>query len=400
MQKLENRKAYSIRKRPFGPSGLCYRDQPLHANIAHLLFCRLRTHQWCFLLFNVILFHALLFGADFVEEYLLQSSPTTYTDAQTLDVREKARKLDMSLIKGNVSRFFHISSADACGNSDLFLLAVISSNAENITRREVIRKTWANISQVKGYNLLTLFAIGIPQMQAIQEDINKEFAHHRDIIQGTFLDSSNNVILKTTMIMRWAVTFCPKALFILKSDEETFVNYRSLMEYLLSLKRHAEDLYIGRVYHQVMPIRDPLSKHYMPTSLYSGKYYPDYCSATAYVISQDVARKVFVVSMTTVTPMPEDIYVGICAQKAGVVPIHSSRFSGEKHIRFNRCCYKFIFSSFEMTGEQLARAWEEINDSGQCTMLEMYYGLIKCKALTYLDKLTSHSSTEFVTSSH
>ncbi|XP_067825532.1 uncharacterized protein [Heptranchias perlo] len=350
-----------------------------------LLFFRLRTHQWCFLLFNVILFHALLFGADFVEEYVLQSSPTTYTDAQTLDIRERARKLDMSPVKRNASRFFHISSADACGDGDLFLLVVVSSNAENITRRDIIRRTWANMSEVQGYGLLTLFAIGIPQTQSTQEDINKEFANHRDIIQGTFLDSSKNVILKTIMIMRWVVTFCPKALFILKSDEETFVNYRSLMEYLLSLRRHAEDLYIGRVYHQVMPIRDPLSKYYVPVSLYSEKYYPDYCSTTAFVISQDVARKVFVVSMAMETSMPEDVYVGICAKKAGVVPIHSSRFSGEKHIRFNRCCYKFIFSSFGMTNEELPRAWEEINDSRHCAMLETYYGLITCKALTYLD---------------
>ncbi|XP_072421691.1 beta-1,3-galactosyltransferase 9 [Chiloscyllium punctatum] len=359
-----------------------------------LLFCRLRTHQWCFLLFNVALFHALLFGADIVEEYLLQSSPNTYTDVQTLDIRERARKLDMGQVKGNASRYFRISNTDACSHGNLFLLAFVSSNAGNVTRREVIRKTWANVSQVQGYGLLTLFAIGIPQTQATQEEINKEYADHRDIIQGTFPDSANNAVLKTIMIMRWAVTFCPKALFILKSDEETFVNYRSLVEYLLSLKRHAEDLYIGRVNHQVMPIRDPLNKHHVPISLYSGKYYPDYCSSTAYVISQDVARKVFVASVAMVTSMPEDIYVGICARKAGVVPIHSSRFSGEKHIRFNRCCYKFIFSSFGMKSEELDEAWEEINDSRPCTMLEMYYGLIKCKALTYLDKLTSHDSTE------
>ncbi|XP_069772496.1 beta-1,3-galactosyltransferase 9 [Narcine bancroftii] len=352
-----------------------------------LLFCRLRTHQWCFLLFNVILFHALLFGADFMEEYLLQSSPTTYADAQTLDIRERARKLDMSSFKRNISRFFRIGNTGACGDSDLFLLGVVSSNAENRTRREIIRMTWANVTKVQGYRVMTLFAIGIPQTLAIQDDINKEFATHQDIIQGTFLDSPSNGIHKTIMVMRWVVTFCPKALFILKSDEETFVNYKSLMEYLLGLKRHAEDLYIGRVYHQILPIRDPLSKYYMPVSHYSEKFYPDYCSATALVISQDVARKIFVVSLTMDNSMPEDVYVGICAKKAGVVPIHSSRFSGEKHIRFNRCCYNFIFSSFGMTDEELARAWEEIMDSRNCAMFETYYGLIKCKALTYLDKL-------------
>ncbi|XP_055516075.1 beta-1,3-galactosyltransferase 9 [Leucoraja erinacea] len=353
-----------------------------------LSFCRLRTHQWCFLLFNVVLFHAFLFGADFMEEYLLQSSPTTYTDAQTLDIRERARKLDVSPVRKNISRFFRIGNAGACADRDLFLLAVVSSGAGNRTRRETIRRTWANVTKVDGYHLMTLFAIGIPPKPETQGDIDREFAKHRDIIQGTFLDSPSNGVHKTIMIMRWAVTFCSKALFILKSNEETFVNYKSLMEYLLGLKRHAEDLYIGRVYHQVMPIREPQSKHYMPVSRYSGKFYPDYCSTTAFVISQDVARKIFVVSQAMDTSISEDVFVGICAKKAGVVPIHSSRFSGEKHIRFNRCCYNFIFSSFGLTDEELARAWEEITDSRRCAMLETYYGLVKCKALTYLDKLT------------
>ncbi|KAL7844876.1 hypothetical protein SRHO_G00234150 [Serrasalmus rhombeus] len=57
---------------------------------------RLQTHQWCFLLCNVVLFHALLFGGDVVEEFLLQSSPAAYTDRSVLELRERARKLDLS----------------------------------------------------------------------------------------------------------------------------------------------------------------------------------------------------------------------------------------------------------------------------------------------------------------
>ncbi|XP_007900980.2 beta-1,3-galactosyltransferase 9 [Callorhinchus milii] len=351
-------------------------------------FFRLRTHQCCFLLFNAILFHALLFGADFVEEYLLQSSPNTYTDAQTLDIRERARKLTVGYIKSNASQFFCLSSSGACGHSNIFLLSIISSDVENSSRRDVIRRTWANVTRVRGYSVLTLFALGMPRTPDAQSDIRREFAKHGDLIQGKFLDGPENLTLKTIMIMQWAVTFCPKALFILKSNEESFVNYVSLMGYLLGLRRHAEDLYIGRVQHQDMPNRNPLDANFVPVSQYASQRYPDYCSAAAFVISQDVARKIYVVSADLGSSLPEAVFVGICAKRAGVVPTHSSRFSGNKHIRFNRCCYQFLFSSYGLSDEELGAMWEEISDSRDCSMLETYSGLIKCKALTYLDKLT------------
>ncbi|XP_041095609.1 beta-1,3-galactosyltransferase 9-like [Polyodon spathula] len=357
-----------------------------------LTFCRLRTHQWCFLLFNVLLFHALLFGGDFVEEYLLQSSPGTYTDVKVLELRERARKLDMTTVKSNASKYYTISSPDACSGQDIFLLSMIFSKPDNASRRDEIRKTWANITNVKGFSILTLFVLGASDSKATQATVMDESERHGDIIQGKFTDSYNNLPNKTILAMQWTVTFCPIARFILKSDETMFANYVSLVEYLLSLRRHPEDLYIGRVIHHEMPNRDPQSKDFVPVSQYSEKYYPDYCTGAAFVISQDVARKIYVASTAMKIPVPHDVFVGICAKKAGIAPTHSSRFSGEKHIRYNNCCYKFIFTSLEMKPEELSMIWKDINDGKSCTLFETYYGLVSCKALTYLDKISFFST--------
>ncbi|XP_005987483.1 beta-1,3-galactosyltransferase 9 [Latimeria chalumnae] len=349
-------------------------------------FCRLRTHQWCFILFNVMLFHALLFGADFVEEYLLQSSPATYADAKALEIRETARKLDMTFLKANLSKFYLISNPHLCSGKDVFLLSVVFSNPENKTLRSAIRNTWANITDVNGYSIITIFALGSSESRSIQSDVIRESSSHGDIIQGIFVDSSSNLTLKTIMMMQWTVTFCPMARFVLKADEEMFVNYFSLVDYLLRLRRPPEDLYIGRVIHQEMPNRDPHVKDFVSVRQYQENYYPDYCSGSVFLISQDVARKIYVVSKELRVPVPPDVYVGICTKKAGVVPTHSFRFSGAKHIRYNRCCYKFIFSSSGMTEEELPLVWQEINDGRVCTILETYYGLVACKVFTYLDK--------------
>ncbi|KAL4617402.1 hypothetical protein GN956_G21427 [Arapaima gigas] len=352
-----------------------------------LSFCRLRTHQWCFLLFNVLLFHALLFGADFVEEYLLQPAPRTYMDAKVLEVREQARKLEMNAIKASDPQWYVISNLQACSNQDVFLLTLVFSTPENSGRREDIRGTWANCTHVQGFVVQTLFLLGSSLSPSTQASIAVEAKHHVDIIQGQFVDSPKNMIAKTVLAMQWAITYCPYARFILITEESAFINILALGEYLLTLRRHPEDLYMGHVVHQDMPDQDPQSSKYISPNLYTEKYFPDYCAGSAFVVSQDVGRKVYVASSQVIAPVPYDVFVGLCARRAGVVPTHSSRFSGERHIRYNTCCYRFLFSSADVGASELSLFWKDLQDKN-CSMLKTYYGLVKCKALTYLDKLS------------
>ncbi|XP_004423797.2 PREDICTED: putative UDP-GlcNAc:betaGal beta-1,3-N-acetylglucosaminyltransferase LOC100288842 [Ceratotherium simum simum] len=346
-------------------------------------FCRLWTHQWCFILFNVILFHALLFGADFVEEYFLHALP--YVDMKVLEIKDKARKLNMVPLRSNLSKYYILSPSEVCKGKNIFLLSLIFSSPGNGTRRDLIRKTWGNVTSVRGHPILTLFALGMPVLVTTQQEIDKESHKNSDIIEGIFLDSAENQTLKIITMTQWAVTFCPNALFILKVDEKMFVNLPSLIDYLLNLKEHLEDVYVGRVIHQATPNRDPDSEEFVPLSEYPGKYYPDYCSGEAFIMSQDVARMMYVVFEEVPIMVPADVFVGICAKSIGLIPIHSSRFSGKKHVRYNRCCYKFIFTSSETTDAEMPLAWKETNNGKECTPFETYYGLISCKLLTYLD---------------
>nr|XP_021516615.1 putative UDP-GlcNAc:betaGal beta-1,3-N-acetylglucosaminyltransferase LOC100288842 [Meriones unguiculatus] len=344
--------------------------------------CRLRTHQWCFILFNIVLFHALLFGADFVEEYFLHSLP--HIDMKILEIKNKARKLNMEPLRSHPSKYYLLSQPEVCNGKAVFLLSLIFSRPGNGTRRELIRKTWGSVTSVQGYPVLTLFALGMPVMGTTQEDINVESQKNNDIIEGIFLDTSENQTLKVISMTQWAVAFCPNALFILKADEEMFINLPGLVDYLLNLKGHLEGIYLGRVIHQATPNRDPHSQEFVPLSAYPEKYYPDYCSSEAFIMSQDVARMVYVVVNEAPSVVPADVFVGICAKSAGLVPIHSSRFSGRRHIAYNRCCYKFIFTSSDVADAETILAWEDMNDGKECSLFETYYGLLSCKLLTFL----------------
>ncbi|KFP85622.1 Putative UDP-GlcNAc:betaGal beta-1,3-N-acetylglucosaminyltransferase LOC402377, partial [Acanthisitta chloris] len=325
----------------------------------------LRTHQWCFILFNVFLFHMLLFGADLLEEYFLHSLPFPYTDAKALEIRERARKLDMDPLKANLS--YPVSTAATCSDREIFLLILVCSSPENRTRRNVIRQTWGNVTDTEGYAVLTLFAVGKAAAVTTQLELNEEAQQHRDILEGSFIDSPETQTQKLMMAVEWTVTFCPHARYILKADEDVFVGVPSLAGYLLSLTQ-LEDTYLGRVIHHRVPDRDPKSSGFVPTQQYPEEFYPDYCDGRAFVMSQDVARKVYVAAREVPVVVPPDIFVGLCAKKAGITPTHSSRFAGEKHISYNRCCYKFIFTSSNMQEDELFQDWEETSDGEDCSL--------------------------------
>ncbi|XP_069016033.1 beta-1,3-galactosyltransferase 9 [Embiotoca jacksoni] len=338
-----------------------------------------------------MLFHALLFGADFVEEYLLQPTAGVYTDGVVVGVREKARKLDLSNARENVSQAYPITNPDACRNTDLFLLSLVFSSPANVTQRDAVRRTWANQTLIQGFPVRILFFLGSTQTSAAQEALVRESDHHGDMVQArAAADSSlHSPTERTVLALRWVIIFCPLARFVLLTKESVFVNLPAIGGYLLGLHRHPEDLYLGRVIQRDSPDRDPNSPGYLPPALYPDKYLPEYCDGTAYVLSQDVVRKVYVASAAVRAPVPADVFVGLCAQKSGVAPTHSARFSGEKHIRYNTCCYRYLFSSARTGSRELDRVWADLGQKGgTCSLLQTYYGLVTCKALTYLDKLS------------
>ena len=357
--------------------------------------CKLRTHQWCFLLFNVLLFHALLFGADFVEEYLLQPTPGDYTDGMVISMREKARKLDLSIVRKNISQEYSIANPSACRNSDLFLLTLVFSPAANFMQRNAIRRTWANQTLIQGFPSHVLFFLESSHTSTDREVLMAESDRYEDVVQGQPVDDSllRGPIERTISALRWVITFCPVARFVLVTKDTVFLNLPTIGDYLLGLHRQPEDLYLGRVIQRESPDRDPNSHGYMPPALYPEKYLPEYCDGTAYVLSQDVVRKVYVAASAVHLPVPVDVFVGLCAQRAGVVPTHSARWVGDKHVRYNACCYRYLFNSARMRPIELDRLWRDLRQKdGGCSVLQTYYGVVTCKTLTYLNKLPFFNS--------
>lgn len=109
-----------------------------------------------------------------------------------------------------------------------FLLILVHSAPKNFEKRKVIRRTWGRRKR----RVLLLFALGSVKYQKIQKKIVRENRIYGDIIQGTFLDSYKNLTYKHIMLFKYVVYHCEQAKYMLKTDDDIFINVDSLTSFL------------------------------------------------------------------------------------------------------------------------------------------------------------------------
>lgn len=76
------------------------------------------------------------------------------------------------------------------------------------------------------------FVLGATNIQSIEDSLEAESYMYSDIIRGRFIDSYNNLTLKTISSLEWVDTYCPRAAYILKTDDDMFINVLRLMAFI------------------------------------------------------------------------------------------------------------------------------------------------------------------------
>jgi len=124
-------------------------------------------------------------------------------------------------------------------NRTLFI--AIFSAPNNFEKRQIIRETWLRhvtdlhytrgLLDVVGYS----FVVGQTTDQSVQSKIEKESKNNADILQVEMNDSYHNLTRKVVAILNWVNSNCPRADFVLKVDDDVYVNVRNLATVLAHL---------------------------------------------------------------------------------------------------------------------------------------------------------------------
>ncbi|NXS31143.1 B3GT2 galactosyltransferase, partial [Pomatostomus ruficeps] len=258
---------------------------------------------------------------------------------------------------------FIINEEEKCKDKTPFLVLLISTTAAELQHRNSIRNSWGNESAVPGAAMVRLFMLGIDPKGA-NEVLLRESEQYHDIIQQDFLDTYNNLTLKTLMGMSWVASYCSGARFAMKTDTDVFVNTAHLIEKLLRpLPPLTQNYFTGFLMRGHSPIRNKDSKWYISEEEFPGNSYHPFCSGTGYVFSGDLAAKIVNASLTIPPIHLEDVYVGFCLNAKGVriVPQPPSLFNIHK-VPFSPCMYNKIITSHHIQPHEHIWYWQTLQE--------------------------------------
>ena len=136
-----------------------------------------------------------------------------------------------------------VPSCDKNPTKSRSMLIVVLSSPGNFEKRTKIRETWKNhIDIVKRKGLVRTinfaFVLGQTELNSIQIRIKKEMATFKDIIQiSELIDSPQNQTLKMVEVLKWTNTNCPKIHFLIKVNDDMYVNVHYLSFFVKSYYR-------------------------------------------------------------------------------------------------------------------------------------------------------------------
>ncbi|EEB10620.1 beta-1,3-galactosyltransferase, putative [Pediculus humanus corporis] len=220
---------------------------------------------------------------------------------------------------------FRVPNVDLCPDfgQHLKLIILITSAPNHVEARKAIRQTWGHFRMRKDVSMA--FVLG-RSLKGNESYIKDENSLYEDIILGSFIDSYNNLTLKTTSMLEWVDNYCNKAKFVLKTDDDMFINIPKKKDFI---GKHGNDKrkIFGKLASKWKPIRKKASKYYVSLQQYKHSIFPSFTTGPAYLITSDVIHDLYTTALNMTYLKLEDVFMtGIVAQEKGIRRVHVPEF--------------------------------------------------------------------------
>ncbi|KAK3607174.1 hypothetical protein CHS0354_007089 [Potamilus streckersoni] len=123
---------------------------------------------------------------------------------------------------------------------------MVHSAVLKFDRRKSLRETWANPRLLQNHPAWIVFLVGKTKSSTSQKALEIESETFSDVVQGDFIDDYHNLTHKGIHGYRWIVKYCEKVQFILKIDDDVFVNIFLVIRELLPKYQEGQRLIVCR----------------------------------------------------------------------------------------------------------------------------------------------------------
>lgn len=258
-----------------------------------------------------------------------------------------------------------------CGRAGpVALLVLVTSGLQHAERRRAIRQTWGSSQEQRRHGMRLVFLLGTSDraQPGLETSLTAEADHHGDIVREDFLDSYQNLTLKTLAGIKWASDYCGTARFVLKTDDDMYVNVGGLTEYLTADFSDSQKVITGCVKndpagpHQPLPAGGPAGGPGLPFT----SVHPLFMAGAGYVLSGDLLRPLYKASLNIRLVKVEDAFLtGYCARRVGGVrKVHQEKFScGQLVVR--DCELSKTFTGHKITPARMVEIHNKLT-SGSC----------------------------------
>ncbi|GAB0099792.1 Hexosyltransferase [Sergentomyia squamirostris] len=265
--------------------------------------------------------------------------------------------------------FDYVIQQKSCSELNLRPLAliVIHSGPQNEQKRNLIRRTWGRDKRSR-----LIFLLGTVSSTYLQASIESENMNHGDILQGNFIDAFHNLTYKHAMAFKWSAYFCPEAKYILKTDDDVFVNTPVLLDHLekdLSTINISPKKLVGCYKVIGYPIvRDTHLQWRVSPELFEGDYFPPFCLGFTILYSPDSVALLYREIQRTHYFWIDDVHItGTLTHKARIsVNAFNSLFLTRNQFKdiikgkLNSKFTLFFFTYYNITEFEIEELWQKL----------------------------------------
>lgn len=261
------------------------------------------------------------------------------------------------------------------------IVVLVHSAPDNFLKRQTIRETWGKFDS----RILLLFLSGNVNSSTLQHKLFLENQIHGDMVQGSFRDSYRNITYKHVMALKWFVYDCPQARFLLKTDDDVFVNLPLLFRILenpslpLHQKLQGNRLIYCKMIKRAKVKRSYRSKWRVRYSEYGGRYFPSSCPGFVILYSGDSVLPLYLEAQKLPYFWIDDVHItGTVASNLNmsITPFDNMLLDKESQRRILEGDLKaedspFLFAQPDLVKKNIERLWKLVQNTATAATRSM-----------------------------